>query len=365
MSMKDYVLLNTAGNLYWKDRKGRYLGCNSTFAKIAGLKSPDDIIGKSDYDLFLDILGEEGIQKLIDVDKHVINNDTEKTLEESGIDELGRKAFFLTKKIPLKDSKGKVIGIIGNSINITKQKQADLLKKAFIQNMEHDIRTPISGIFGLIDNFSRKENDPEKREVLSMLSDATKELLDYCNNLLDFTKLESEPQPITEKPIDLYRLLEGIFALERPAAKQKDIKLTYTISNELPKIILSDEFRLKRILLNLIGNALKFTQLGSVEVVISQIPPIQNQHFVLEISVKDTGIGIPDDKQNFIYQKYVKVSPSNKGLYKGTGLGLSMVKQFVGELNGEIQLESELGKGSTFTVLIPVKLSLSSGLLKE
>lgn len=376
MSMKDYVLLHAAGNLYWKDRNGRYLGCNLTFSKLAGLDNPDDIIGKSDQDLFSDYLSHEEIQKLVDVDRYVVNNNQEKTLEETGIDAQGNEAIFLTKKIPLKNDKGETIGLIGNSINISKQKEAeyqllkekkkveqsDQLKTAFIQNMEHDIRTPISGVFGLIDILSKDDSGSCNKEILSMLSDASKELLEYCNGLLDFTKLEAGPQPVTEKPINIHQLMKSIFALEMPAAKQKNIELNYFISNELPEVILSDEFRIKRILLNLIGNALKFTQVGTIEITINPIPPVKNRCFVLEISIKDTGIGIPEDKQNLIYQKYVKVSPSNKGLYKGTGLGLSMVKQFIGELDGEIQLESQLGIGSTFSLYIPVKQSIAGGL---
>ena len=353
------MLLHTAGNLFWKDREGRYLGCNLAFAEVAGLKCPDDIIGLSDHDLFRDFLGEEGIRRLVDVDQYVLTKEVEKTVEETGIDINGNKAYFLTKKIPLRDQEGIVIGLIGNSIDITKQKQADILKSAFIQNMEHDIRTPVSGIYGLTKDLFNRETDKAKKQALSLASEAAKELLDYCNGLLDFTKLEAEPKPVTEKPLHIHKLISSIVKLEKPAAGQKQLELSFNIAENFPKIVLSDEFRLRRILLNLIGNSLKFTQTGFININIRRATTLNNRYFVMELSVQDTGIGIPEDKQNLVYQKYVKVSPSNKGLYKGTGLGLSMVKQFVSELDGEIQLESELGKGSTFTLLIPVKQSLS------
>lgn len=369
------IVKNMPGHLYWKDKNGIYKGCNDRQAKSLGMKSPSEVIGKTDFEL---PWPKNSAEQFWENDQKIMRNRNSVVLEEFSILD-GKETTVLSQKTPLINENGEVEGILGISIDISKQKEAerqlmkekkkveqsDQLKTAFIQNMEHDIRTPISGVFGLLDVLSKEENNPKNKEIISMLINASKELLDYCNGLLDFTKLEAGPQPVTEKPIDLQNFLESIFSLERPTAKQKNIELSYSISSDLPQVILSDEFRLKRILLNLIGNALKFTQLGSVEVSINQILPVQNRCFVLEISVEDTGIGIPDDKQNLIYQKYVKVSPSNKGLYKGTGLGLSMVKQFVGELNGEIQLESEIGKGSMFTVLIPVKKSLLSGLTVE
>lgn len=359
MNTKDYVLMHAGGNLFWKDREGRYLGCNVTFANIAGLDSPDDIIGQSDRDLFLSALGEEGIQRLVDIDQYVMTQEVEKTIEETGVDESGNKAYFLTRKIPLRNHDGTVIGLVGNSIDITKQKQADMLKSAFIQNMEHDIRTPISGIYGLTDSLHSTETDENKKQTLAMVSEAAKELLDYCNNLLDFTKLEAGPQPITEKPFSLRKLIDSIVKLEKPAANQKQLELSYSVSEDFPNIILSDESRIRRILLNLIGNSLKFTQAGAIIIEARKAAELKNRYFVLELSVQDTGIGIPEDKQNLVYQKYVKVSPSNKGIYKGTGLGLSMVQQFISELDGEIQLESQVGMGSIFTLLIPVRRSLS------
>jgi len=365
------IVKHMPGHLYWKDQHGVYKGCNDRQAKSLGMKDASEVIGKTDFEL---PWPKCSAKQFWENDQALMQNKHAIAVEELAIVD-GKQTPVLSHKTPLINQEtGEIEGTLGISIDISKQKQAesqllrekkkveqsDQLKTAFIENMEHDIRTPISGIFGLVDILLEKEEDGQKKEMLSLLRGASKELLDYCNSLLDFTKVEIAARPVIEKPIDLRKLLAGIFALEIPLAKQKHISLNYHIDKSLPAIILSDDFRLKRILLNLIGNALKFTQIGSVNVDIQPTHKISQQQFVLSISIQDTGIGIPDDKQNLIYQKYVKVTPSNKGLYKGTGLGLSIVKQFVGELEGEIQLESELGKGTIFTILLPVKQSLAS-----
>ena len=164
MDIKDFILRNTTGNLFWKNKQGLYLGCNMEFARIARLNSPNEIIGKSDRDLFLLLLDEERVNKLREIDQYVIQNDKVFVTEEVGVNQAGEIAYYLTKKTPLKNEKNEVIGVMGNSIDITDRKKVEELKDKVYQQLQkmtfqqlkgmtlaaaaiaHELRTPLLAI---------------------------------------------------------------------------------------------------------------------------------------------------------------------------------------------------------------------------
>ena len=216
-------------------------------------------------------------------------------------------------------------------LRIAKEKaeEANRLKMEFIQNMEHDIRTPFSGIFGLASTLLRREQDEKKKEYLSYITQSAKELLDYCNGILDFSKIEFG-EPIVSKRFNLTEAIERVTNMELAAAKNKNLSLTYELI-DTPKYLLGDEHRLIRILVNLLSNAIKFTEQGQVKLTVKGYE--QNpKKIILKFTVEDTGIGIHPDKQKIIGQKFVRLLPSNKGIYKGLGLGLPVVKQYINDL---------------------------------
>lgn len=369
----DKIVACTPGSLYWKDSHGVYLGCNEFMVKTARLNSTNDIVGKTDDELW-----PETAKKIRKNDKYVIATGKTVFLEETVKIQDGTIMYFTGVKMPLRDENDTIIGIIGNSLDITKLKkteaelieakekaeEASLVKMDFIHNMEHDIRTPLSGIWGMINQFHKRETDTFKKELLHEVTNCAKELLDYCNGILDFSKIELGILSHLEKKFEVKKLIEKIIAIETPPAKIKEIDLTYNIENNIPEILLGDEYRLTRILLNLVGNAIKFTQEGYVKIRVSLAEKDDNL-VTLKFIVQDSGMGIPKEKHDFIYEKFTRLSPSNKGLYKGLGLGLSIVKQFIEDMKGEVDLQSELGKGSLFVCTLSFKLPLVNQRLED
>lgn len=284
----------------------------------------------------------------------------------------GKVRWILDRGFPIYED-GKCCGVTGVAIDITKEKQtaeelreakeqaeaANQLKAAFIRDMEHDIRTPFSGIYSIAQHLFKQETESTKKEFLECIVNAAKELLDYCNTILDFSRIESGVLPIIEKKFDLYKLLDSVIAIEKPAAHFKGLELLFDRSSKLPQIVLGDQYRLHRILINLLSNAIKFTKAGFVKLTVK----LQNQEpkqAIISFMIEDTGIGIPENQQSIIFEKFARVTPANKNLYKGNGLGLKAVKQFISELEGDIELVSELDRGSAFILTIPFRLPLVS-----
>jgi len=381
MNINNYILLHTTGNLYWKDKSGYYLGCNLEFAKISGLHSPKEIVGKSDRDLFLDTLGEEGIKRLVELDQYVISSNAEQVSEEVGIDKEGNKAYYITKKIPLKDEQGNVVGLIGNSLNITEYKQKDeelrqakereeklrnakekaeaanKAKTEFLENMRHDIRTPLVGIIGFAEIIKNEVADPKIKEYADSLMASGYALMDLLNEILEAIKVTSGEVPLLKKKFNLQMKLNEIILLNQAKAFQKSIQLSFECDSAIPNHLIGDSTRIHRIVLELVTNALNFTHKGHVKLSAKLAKDNEND-VIIKIIVEDTGIGIPPDKQQEIYLQFKRLTPSYEGIYKGYGLGLSIAKQLIDDVQGEIYVESEVGVGSKFIFIVKLKKAL-------
>ncbi|MGD9107785.1 MAG: ATP-binding protein [Gammaproteobacteria bacterium] len=371
----DYIIKNVPGYVFWKDENSVLRGCNNNFAKQVGLDKPEDIVGKTDFEL---PWTKEQTEAFIQDDRAVIKTGKAKiNIEEPQRQANGCDAFLLTSKVPTYDMEGKIDGILGIYVDITEIKEtekklkkakeqaeeANKIKNQFIADMEHDLRTPCSGIAEMTKLLEMSETDPEKKEILSQVANASGRLLNILNGILAFSEIEAGQYPIVNKEIDIRKIFNDILVIGTPSAKTKGLELIHSCSSDVPNIIISDEHRISRIMLNLISNAIKFTNKGHVEITINLDKKNSNkgeqnkQEAVIKITVSDTGIGIPKDKQNLIYERFVKIAPANRGEFTGTGLGLSIVKQFVDDLNGRIEIKSKLGKGSAFICTLPVKIS--------
>lgn len=372
------VIDNLPGSIYWKDRNGVYLGRNvfsHEKSKSVNLEddtsTQDSLIGKTDYDYFSKEVAD-GYRKN---DLEVMETGKELVKEETVVFPDGKKLIQLSSKRPLRDEKGNITGVIGNTVDITHLKEieaelreakeqleiANNIKTDFIRNMEHDIRTPLGGVWGLANYLWKHEPDAQKKAYLGDITNCAKELMDYCNGILDFSKIELGILPILEKKFNLKKVIDRIMIIETPPAGLKKLNLTLDYDNHLPTILIGDPYRLERMLLNLVSNAIKFTEKGNVILRVKLLKYAKdNKNSIVRFIIEDTGIGIPQEKQDFIYEKFYRITPSNKNIYKGIGLGLRVVRQFITEMNGEIDLKSELGKGSTFICILPFKLPLTA-----
>ena len=220
-------------------------------------------------------------------------------------------------------------------------KRVDRLKDEFLANTSHELRTPLNGIIGLSESLYDHIEDENYREDLSMIISSGRRLANLVNDLLDFSKLKNFDIALQRKPLDLQSLVDIVLRINRPLIKGKNLLLVNNISNELPAVD-GDENRLQQVLNNLVGNAIKFTESGEIE--ISAI--IQKKNVV--VSVKDSGIGIPKDKQEIIFQEFQQADGSISREFAGTGLGLSISKRLVELHGGEMWLESSPGEGSSF-----------------
>ncbi|MDO5215690.1 response regulator [Legionella pneumophila] len=353
----NFILQHTVGNLYWKDKTGRYLGANQAFISLAGLKHFDEIIGKTDRELFFSVMSNEKLILLEETDRRILSSGIGESLKEEGIDANGNPAFYMTRKIPLRNDKAEITGLMGTSLDITKEMQADIARSEFLANMRHDIRTPLSGIVGFSELLKSESSEPRIKEYADNLIASSHALLDLMDEVLEAVRVSSGEIPMLKRKFNLTQTMEQIIALYQARAHEKKLSLSLSLDKTLPHFVIGDKIRMHRIALELIGNALNFTDTGHVSVKID-LAKKDKRDLVIKLTVTDSGMGIPKEKQQEIYLQFKRLTPSYQGIYKGAGLGLYVVKQFIDELGGEIYVESEPRNGTVFTCLIPMQAPL-------
>lgn len=363
------ILYNLPGLIYWKNRNSQYMGFNRNVVELSQL-SRDQLRGKSDRELNW---GKEQGDAFCKDDFEVIEQGITKITENqiSIKRQDGEYMVVRTEKSRLLNRSGDIVGVLGVALDVTDQKilekklleekeRSERLARAktdFICNIEHDLRTPFCGIYTISHMLLEKETDQSKLQYLNAIVSSAKELLDYCNGVIDYSRLESGNIPIIERKFDLKAMMAGVLGMESPAAVSKDIQLELEYPENLPTMVLGDDFRLRCIMINLISNAVKFTKQGYVKIKVDMISKKnENRYAIFKLVVEDSGMGIPQDKLEFIFEKFERLTPSNKGLYRGLGLGLTSVKKFLAELDGDIDVISCLNKGTTFVVTLAMKL---------
>lgn len=227
---------------------------------------------------------------------------------------------------------------------------ANIAKSEFLANMSHEIRTPMNAILGFSEALYEQLEEPEYKTMLGSVLSSGRSLLSLLNDILDLSKIESGKIEIKHYPFDLFRLIDEIVVLFRNKAVRKGIDLFSHKPEDFPARIVLDEIRVKQVLFNLIGNAVKFTHQGFVDIRV-EIHQQNKQSGNLLIHIKDTGIGIPEAQHKIIFDSFKQASERPGKRYEGTGLGLSISKRLVERMNGEIKLESSPGTGSVFTVV--------------
>ncbi|MCK9565870.1 MAG: ATP-binding protein, partial [Methanothrix sp.] len=359
------------------DKEGRVISWNQSVEKMTGVKS-EQILGKGDYEYALPFYGERrpvlidavrvsdtNFEKLYDN----IKRQEDSTLNaEAYIPNLcGNEAYLLGSASALYDSKGNYWGAIESIRDITARKRVETdlqrskesaesatrAKSEFLANMSHEIRTPMNAVIGMTGLLLDENLTESQRRDVEIIRRSGDTLLSIINNILDLTKIETEKIELERQPFDLHDCLDVSMDMVAADANRKGLNIEYTFEDYVPTVILGDPTRINQILINLLNNAVKFTEKGKISISVSG-NAVEDGNYEIHFAIKDNGIGIPEDKMGRLFQSFSQIDASTARRYGGTGLGLAISKRLAELMGGKMWAESKLGKGSTFhfTILV-------------
>ncbi|AGF56222.1 PAS domain S-box-containing protein [Clostridium saccharoperbutylacetonicum] len=366
-------LINSIPDLiYFKDIYGSYLGCNKSFEKFSGLKR-EEILGNKDVDIF----SEEVAKTFLCTDEKTVYSRKTYEFEEWVEYATGEKILLNTLKTPYYNPKGDILGIIGVSRNITEKskreqlkkdmeneklrldelKEIDRMKTEFFANISHELRTPINVIYSalqmeqvMLKNLFGENDQQDKMRYVKMMKQNCYRLLRLIENLIDITKFENGYVNINKSNYDIVSLVENVVLSVAGYIENRDLSIIFDTDIE-EKVIALDAEKMERIILNLLSNAVKFTPSGgNITVKVHE-----NNNYIF-IQIKDTGKGIPEDKLNSIFERFVQVDKPSTRNHEGSGIGLSIVKSLVEQHGGDISVESKEGIGTEFVIKIPCEV---------
>lgn len=365
LSLLRAIIESTADGMIAIDTKGRIVTWNQKFMDM--WKLPKDAVESGDVEGLLQYLKEQLVQpELFIQNLHSAYQNLEMNISDTLEFKDGR--VFERYSTPYR-MYGEIAGRVWSYRDITERKQMiDQLQKAkeeaeaanrakseFLAKMSHEIRTPMNGILGMTELALATELNPEQKEYIDMARISANSLLHIINSILDFSKIEAGKMELMNRPFDLEEAVSQVADNLALRAHEKGLELVYYIDPDVPLHLIGDEIRLQQILFNLIGNAVKFTDTGEVIFRVGMVGE-QNGRVKLQFIIKDTGIGIPEDKMDRLFQSFMQLEDVHVRKYGGTGLGLAISKQLVEMMGGEISVESREGEGSTFafTAVFPV-----------
>ncbi len=354
-----HALMNNAPDrIHFKDAQGRFTSVSQAMVQHLGLSHAEEMLGKTDQDFF----GADYAQ---------LAHTDEWAVMRTGLPLVGREEkvphpdgatrWLLTTRVPFRDKEGNICGTIGISRDITERKRAEeelhkakeaaesasRAKSQFLANMSHEIRTPMNGILGMTELALDAAVNPEQREYLAMVKSSADSLMTIINDVLDFSKIEAGKFDLDSRAFSLREVLEKALKPLAVRAYQKGLEMVWQVGDDVPDGLVGDPGRLRQVLVNLAGNAIKFTGHGEVVIRVFR-RPCEGSDIDLRFAVSDTGIGIPADKHKVIFNAFEQADGSTTRKYGGTGLGLAIVSSLVDMMGGELWLESEVNRGTTF-----------------
>ncbi len=367
--------------IWYRDRQGTILRANRCAAESVGL-SVEELVGKNYYELFPD-----GAQKALEKDMQVIvsGQPLYKQLRKY-VTADNRVRWVLADRIPYWDENGEVAGVIVFAQDITEQKAAEdelhlanrrieqanrqlraaaerarilaeeaaaanRAKSEFLAHMSHELRTPMNAILGFAEILQEENLSEEQRQYVQTIQRSASNLLTLINEILDFSKIEAGRLHIEMVPCSCADVVREVAELMEHTARSKGLEFQVECSPEVPGVVYTDPMRLRQCLLNLVGNAVKFTEKGRV--LVRVYPETAAGQKRIRFDVQDTGIGIEPEKQALIFESFTQADSSICRKYGGTGLGLAITRRLMGLLGGHIELASQPGKGSTFSLILP------------
>lgn len=351
--------------IFYKDAQCRYLGCNKAFRAFTGLHD-EQLIGKTVFDIAV----PENAIRYDESDKELLANPGSQSYEWKVVGSDGSLRTVVFNKATFSDANGEVSGIVGAIQDITGLKelqdcmsqakeaaeQACRAKSEFLANMSHELRTPLNGVLGMAQLLEMTELTAEQQECVSVVMQCGTGLVKIIGDILDLAKIEAQRMQLQHDPFSLKETIAQAVHLLRPQAQAKGLSLFTRIAPDLPDLFLGDEGRLHQILLNLLGNAIKFTARGSISITVLA-GAVEGTTCSLRFSIKDTGIGISSAGLHKLFIPFSQVDGSTTRRFGGTGLGLAISKQLIELMGGDIGVESSEGVGSTFFFRLPLEVA--------
>jgi len=344
---------------YYKNRQSQILGGNKAWVTSFGLSSIEELIGKTDRDFFPALQA----QQLYDNEQRQMAGGEVTRIRERHTDKDGNIIHFESVKCPMKNEEGEVIGVAGISRDITTQveneeriakaqqeaEDANKAKSSFLAMMSHEIRTPMNGVIGASSLLMGTDLNEEQEEFVHTIQVSGENLMTIINDILDYSKIEAEKIELEAVPFSPRECIENAFDLFVQAAAKKNIELLYYVEPDVPAGLVGDPTRIRQIVVNLLGNAVKFTKKGEVNLQVSLLSlDEKTRNCKLQFSVHDTGIGISEEAQKKLFHSFTQADTSSTRKYGGTGLGLAISRKLTELMGGKVWIESEKGKGSTF-----------------